>query len=95
MTRQEYEQLQSELESSDNSIKEFMGLKSIPIHQYYYWRRKYSAVIDFESPNGFVEITSDQKLRSDVRVEYPNGVVLNLQSYPGTKALLELINTRP
>ncbi len=94
MTRQEFEQLQNELESSQNSIKEFMSLKSIPIHQYYYWRRKYTAEMEFDTSESFMEITRDQERRSDVRLEYPNGVVLNLQSYPGSKALLELINTR-
>lgn len=94
MTRQEFEKLQNELESSEYSIKEFMSLKNIPIHQYYYWRRKYSAEMEFSSSDGFVQIARDQEQRSDVRLEYPNGVVLNLQSYPGSKALLELINNR-
>lgn len=94
MTRQEFEQLDNELESSEKSIKEYMILKGIPIHQYYYWRRKYSAELELGASDGFVEITTDQRHRSDVRLEYPNGVVLNLQNYPGSKVLLELINSR-
>lgn len=41
MTKQEFEQLKIELETSGMSLKSFMATKGLPIHQFHYWRKKY------------------------------------------------------
>jgi len=94
MTKQEFEQLQSELESSDKSIKDFIAEKGMPVHQYYYWKKRYSSSSVRESKNEFIQINTDQQSNSILKIEYPNGVALNFQSYPGTKALLKLIKNK-
>lgn len=90
MTKQEFETLQMEIESSPMSIKDFMSSKSLPVHRYYYWKKRHMGEESINS-KGFIQIQTKHEAPI-IKVEYPNGVTLNLHSYPGTKALLKLIN---
>lgn len=94
MTKQEFEVLHSELESSGNSIKEFMTMKGLPVHRYYYWKKRYTIVEPDGMENDFIQLSPGLNLNSVVRLEYPNGVILNFQSYPGAKALRKLIKNK-
>jgi hypothetical protein len=92
MTKQEFEFMQNELESSGQTLKEFMAFKGLAIHRYYYWKKKYSDEFQQSSGQNFIQLAADNDNNSGVRLEYPNGVVLNLRVHPGNKSLLELIN---
>jgi hypothetical protein len=94
MTKQEFEQLQSDLESSGKSIKDFITEKGMPVHQYYYWKKRHNNSAARENKSEFIQISSDQQLSSTLRIEYPNGVTLNFQSYPGIKTLRKLIKNK-
>ncbi|MGB5025239.1 MAG: hypothetical protein WBO44_07815 [Saprospiraceae bacterium] len=94
MTKQEFEHLNIELESSGMSLKSFMANRGLPIHQYHYWRKKYSLKDPSKSKNKFIQIGSIQPPNSIIRLEYPNGVVINFQSDPGSETLLKLINAK-
>ena len=94
MTKQEFEQLQGELLSSGKSIKEFIAGCGMPLHQYYYWKKRHGNS-ELKHSNKFVQIGSEEPLKSLIRLEYPNGVVINFQSYPGAKTLLKLIKAKP
>lgn len=94
MTKQEFEQFSIEMEASGMSLKNFMTEKGLPIHQYYYWKKKYNLTETSNQTKGFIQIGSEQPLNSTIRLEYPNGVVINFQSYPGSKALLKLIKSK-
>lgn len=93
MTKQEFEQLQEELLSSGKSIKDFIAERDLPLHQYYYWRKRYGS-IELKQSNKFIQIGPVTALNSEIRLEYPNGVVINFQSNPGSKVLLKLINSK-
>lgn len=93
MTKQEFEQLQEDLLSSGKSIKHFIAERDLPLHQYYYWRKRYGN-IESKQSNKFIQIGSVEPLNSEIRLEYPNGVVINFQSSPGSKALRKLINLK-
>jgi hypothetical protein len=91
MTRQEFDQLSKELLASGMSQKSFISERGLPLHQYYYWKKKYGNT-EQKSSNKFIQIDSAESLNSEIRLEYPNGVVLNLQSSPESKILKKLIN---
>lgn len=93
MTKQDFELLQEELLSSGKSIKHFIAERDLPLHQYYYWRKRY-ANIESKQSNLFIQISSSGSLNSEIRLEYPNGVSINFQSNPGSKTLLKLINSK-
>ncbi|MGB3227083.1 MAG: hypothetical protein WBB02_03840 [Saprospiraceae bacterium] len=82
MTKQEFEQLSIELEASGMSLKSFMANRGFPIHQYHYWRKKYSLTEPSKPKNGFIQIGAIQHPNSTIRLEYPNGVVINLVGDP-------------
>ena len=94
MTKQEFEQFNIEMEASGMSLKNFMTERGLPIHQYYYWKKKYNLKEASNQTNGFIQIGSGHAPNSTIRLEYPNGVVINFQSYPGSKTLLKLINSK-
>ena len=94
MTKQEFDQFNNEMEASGMSLKSFMAEKGLPMHQYYYWKKKYNVTEASNQTNGFIQIGSGQPQNSTIRLEYPNGVVINFQSYPGSKTLLKLINAK-
>lgn len=81
MTKQEFDQLQIEMELSGKSLKSFMASKELPVHQYYYWRKKYNMTEASNLPNGFVHLGPSQQVVLAIRLEYPNGVTINFQ-YP-------------
>lgn len=91
MTKQEFIQLNEELLSSGKSIKEFIASRGMPLHQYYYWKKRHGNS-ESKHSNKFVQIGSEEPLNSALRLEYPNGVVIHFQSNPGSKKLLKLIN---
>ena len=93
MTKQEFEQLQEELLSSGNSIKQFIAERDLPFHQYYYWRKRYGNS-ESKHSNKFIQIGSVESSNSEIRLEYPNGVSINFKSNPGSKTLLKLINSK-
>lgn len=93
MSKQEYEQIKEELQTSGKSIKEFIAERGMPLHQYYYWRKRYGNA-EVRQPNKFIQISSSGSLNSEIRLEYPNGVSINFQSNPGSKTLLKLINSK-
>lgn len=95
MTKQEFEQFNNEMEASGMSLKSFMIDRGLPIHQYYYWKKKYGLKEASNQTKGFIQIGSEQHLNSTIRLEYPNGVVINFQTYPGSKTLLKLIKAKP
>ena len=92
MTKQEFESMKIQLESSSQTLKEYLAIRGLAIHRYYYWKRKYSDEVQHKADQSFIELSGDHELGSLVRLEYPNGVVLNLKVHPGNKSLLELIN---
>ena len=94
MTKQEFEQFNNEMQASGMSLKNFMTDRGLPIHQYYYWKKKYNLTEAPNQTNGFIQIGSGQAPNSTIRLEYPNGVVINFQSYPGAKTLLKLIKAK-
>lgn len=94
MTKQEFEQLKIELETSGMSLKSFMATKGFPIHQFHYWRKKYCLKEPSKSKNEFIQIGSIQPPNSTIRLEYPNGVTINFHSNPGSETLLKLINSK-
>ena len=94
MTRQEFEQFNQELQTSGMTQIAFMASKGLPIHRYYYWKKKYSNHSGPEDTKSFIQIGSSNLANSSIRMEYPNGVVINFQSYPGSKALLKLIKSK-
>jgi hypothetical protein len=94
MTKQEFDQLQNELEMSGKTLKSFMVGKELPIHQYYYWKKKYYTRDDLNQTGRFIRIGSLEQTNAAIRLEYPNGVTLNFQSYPGSETLLSLINSK-
>ena len=94
MTKQEFELLFSELEESGKSIKDFMADKKLPVHRYYYWKKRYNGINSQDQSNEFIQIGPGQSINSIIRLEYPNGVAISFQSNPGTKALLKLINRK-
>lgn len=93
MTKQEFDQLNEELLSSGKKIKDFIGERGMPLHQYYYWKKRYGNSEPKHS-NKFIQIGSAESLNSEIRLEYPNGVVINFQSNPGSKKLLKLIKSK-
>jgi hypothetical protein len=93
MTKQNFDQLQENLLSSGKSIKEFIAEYGMPLHQYYYWKKRHGNS-ESKHSNKFIQIGSAESLSSEIRLEYPNGVVINFQSNPGSKTLLELINSK-
>ncbi len=93
MTKQEFEQLSIEMEASGMSQKSFITERGLPLHQYYYWKKKYGNS-EQKPSNKFIQIDSVESLNSEIRLEYPNGVVLNIQSSPGSKILRKLINLK-
>ncbi|MBK8956374.1 MAG: hypothetical protein IPM34_12600 [Saprospiraceae bacterium] len=54
--------------------------------------KKYSDEYIEKQSSGVIQLSASHSNDSGIRLEYPNGVVLNLRTYPGNKALLELIN---
>ena len=94
MTKQEFEQFNIEMQASGISLKSFMTERGLPMHQYYYWKKKYNLTEASNQTNGFIQIGSGQSPNSKIRLEYPNGVAINFQSYPGSKTLLKLINVK-
>ena len=93
MTKQEFDQLNVELLSSGKRIKEFIGERGLPLHQYYYWKKRYGNS-ETKQSNKFIQVGSLEALNSEIRLEYPNGVSINFQSNPGSKTLLKLINSK-
>ncbi|HRG69821.1 MAG: hypothetical protein JNL65_11540 [Saprospiraceae bacterium] len=79
MTKQEFEQLNIELDASGLTLKSFMENRGFPIHQYHYWRKKSNSKDLSKSKNKFIQIGSIQSINSPIRLEYPNGVVINFQ----------------
>jgi len=94
MTKQEFDQFQIEMELSGKSLKSFMASKELPVHQYYYWRKKYNKEEASNLPNRFVQLGPSQQVDSAIRLEYPNGVAINFQANPGSETLLKLINSK-
>jgi len=94
MTKQEFDQLQMELEVSGKSLKSFMADKELPIHRYYYWRRKYNISDYLNQTDRFIRIGAMEQTNLAIRLEYPNGVVINFQANPGPETLLRLINCK-
>jgi len=93
MTKQDFEKLQEELLSSGKSIKEFISGCGMPLHQYYYWKKRHGNSEPKHS-NKFIQIGSVESFNSEIRLEYPNGVSINFQSNPGSKILLKLIRPK-
>jgi hypothetical protein len=91
MTKQEFEQFNIDLELSGMTIKSFMSNKGLPLHRYYYWKKKYNEADASNQASGFIQIGAGQQTNSTIRIEYPTGVVINFQLNPGTKTLLKLI----
>jgi hypothetical protein len=94
MTKQEFEQFNIELQASGKTIRDFMTVKGLPIHRYYYWKKKYNLVDLPEVTKGFIQIGPGQQAKYIMRLEYPNGVTINFQSFPGAKTLVKLINAK-
>jgi len=94
MTKQEFEQFNIELEASGQTLRSYMDAKGLPIHRYYYWKKKYTIVDLPEQPSGFIQIGPGEQAKYTMRLEYPNGVVISFQSYPGSKTLLKLVNPK-
>ena len=94
MTKQEFDQFNVEFEESGMTLKGFMTTKGIPMHRYYYWKKRYNHLDTPVDSKGFIQIDPGQQANSVIRLDYPNGVSINFQSNPGTKALLKLINNK-
>jgi len=79
---------------SRTSQKEFCKGHDLPLHIFHYWLRKYKQT-STPSENGFlpIDVTSAKPgLEGDLRIHYPNGVMITLDKAVSTARIKALIN---
>lgn len=75
--------------------QEFCDRHDISIYMFYYWLRKYKQV---ESPNsGFIPVeiqgsNNREREKGEIRIEYPNGVLLTVNDSVKISRIKALIN---
>lgn len=95
MTKEGFEKFEEGYRNSNVSLKRYLAGKNVSVPQYYYWKRKYIQRPK-ELSGQFVNITSkinQNQQSAEVVLEFPNGKRIIFGSYPGSKILLELVQS--
>lgn len=84
-------ELIAEFDKSGKSRINFCNDAGIGIHKFKYWENKLR--VAEQPPSGFLAVqTKRSESRSDIELEYPNGVKLRLKNDAGLELLKSLIN---
>lgn len=94
-----FKELQSRIKASGKKLSHFLKESGIPLHQYYYHKRKSEQIEDTGSIE-FIEIKESGEVEtvnapefqiSQVIVEYKNGVKLHIQNPLTRESLIEIL----
>lgn len=94
-----FKELQLRIKASGKKLSQFLKETGIPIHQYYYHKRK-SEQSEGKDLAEFIEIKQSDKTEtvdssefqiSQVIVEYKNGVKLHIQNPLTRESLIEIL----
>ena len=92
-----FKELQLRIKASGKKLSQFLKITGIPIHQYYYHKRKSE---QSEDNLEFIEIKQSNKIQavdspefqiSQIIVEYKNGVKLHIQNTLTRDHLIEIL----
>ena len=93
--RQEMSTLIRKWKKNGSNAREFCEQHDLSIHAFYYWLRKFKR--EESSGSGFVPVEirgsgSNPAEKGEIRIEYPNGVLLTVDSSVKISRIKALIN---